>query len=85
MGTRLTLRARYLSGQGLGGLDFEELAEIAVATLTHVLGEAVEKKKVSFVSADGEVESFSSRRARAVGVTYLAALLTMTLSAMMGG
>jgi hypothetical protein len=32
-----------------------------------------------------KLESSSSWRARAVGVTYLAALLTMTLSAMMGG
>ena len=53
--------------------------------LTHVLGKAVERTEVSLSSRKSSFaavgELVDSRR---VGVTYFAALLTMTLSAMMG-
>jgi hypothetical protein len=49
---RLTLRARCPSGPALRELDFEELIEIAVVVLTHILLEAIENIHVSFVSAE---------------------------------
>jgi hypothetical protein len=47
--SRLTLRARCLSGPVLEMLDFAAIAEITVAVLTHILREAIKSINVSFV------------------------------------
>lgn len=83
-GIGLTLQGHSLSGQGLKMLGSHVVAEVMM--LTHVLGEAVQKRRVSSGSRRGNFEAVGGRVYGRIGVTYLAALLTMVLGPdMLGG
>ena len=67
-------------------LGSDAVAKVMMLMLTHVLGEAVQKRRVSSGSRRGSFAAVGGRVYGRIGVTYLAALLTMVLGPyMLGG